>query len=107
MDVIKIPGANMDLAEHQDEYQTLPVLARNVTVACNDGEVADVPCMTSAWKPTRDELALLLDGGYVALSVLGLQHPPVMLNVEPRIEEQPAADEGDWEGISMPRDSDA
>lgn len=83
MDIIRIPGANLDLAEKQPEYNTLPVRAGYVTVACNDGDVENVPGMTSAWKPTRTELALLLDGGYITLSVLGTQHPPVMLNVEP------------------------
>ena len=82
MNVIKIPGANMNLAETQDEFLTLPVKTGSVTVSCNDGEVADVPCMRSAWKPTKHELALLLDGGYVELSVLGTSHPPVMLSVE-------------------------
>ena len=83
MNIIKIPGANMNLAEHQDEFLTLPVKAGCVTVNCNDGDVEDVPCMISAWKPTRTELAHLLDGGHIELCVLGTSHPPVMLNVEP------------------------
>ena len=90
MNIIKIPGANMNLAEHQDEYQTLPVKAGSVTVTCADGDVDGVHCLRSAWKPTRDELALLLDGGYVELCVLGFSQPPVMLNVEPNPETLPA-----------------
>ena len=86
MNIIQIPGANMNLAEHQDEFLTLPVKARNVTVDAGDGTVEDVPAMSSAWKPTRTELALLLDGGYIELTVLGTQHPPIMLNVEPEIQ---------------------
>lgn len=81
MDIIPITGANLNLAEHQDEFETLPVRAGSVTVICDDGEVENVPSMASAWKPTRQELALLLDGGYVELCVLGATHPPVMLNV--------------------------
>lgn len=74
----------MNLAETQDEYQTMPVRTEHITVVVSgDGEVADVPCISSAWKPTRDELALLLDGGYVQLRVLGSGHPPVMITVEP------------------------
>jgi len=84
MDIITIPGANMNLAEHQDEYLTLPVRAENITVVVKgDGSVDDVPSLASAWKPSRDELALLLDGGYVQLRVLGVQMPPVMITVEP------------------------
>jgi hypothetical protein len=90
MNNIGIPGANMDLAEHQDEYQTLPVKAGSVTVTCHDGDVSDVPCFISAWRPTRTELALLLDGGYIELCVLGTNHPPVMLNVSPEDSKVPA-----------------
>jgi len=88
MDVMKIPGANMNLAETQDEYLTLPVRAETITVVVrDDGEVTDVPSLASAWKPSRDELALLLDGGYVQLRVLGTQQPPVMITVEPSPEQ--------------------
>lgn len=101
MNVIEIPGANMNLAESQDEYITLPVRAANITVVCNDGEVAEVPSLTSGWVPTPEELAELNAGGHIELTVLGVQQPPVMLNVAPEPRE-PAADEGDWQGISMP-----
>lgn len=91
MNIIRIPGANMNLAETQDEFLTLPVKAGNVTVIINgDGEVDDVPALRSAWGPTRQELALLLDGGYIELCVLGVSHPPVMLNVEPDPEKMEA-----------------
>lgn len=93
MNLFPIPGANMNLAETQEEYQTLPVRAEKITVIVSgDGEVDDVPCMRSAWKPTRGELALLLDGGYVELCVLGTAHPPVMLNVVSYPEKVPAND---------------
>ncbi len=82
--VIPIPGTNMNLAETQPEYQTMPVRVENITVVVSDdGEVSDVPCIASAWQPTRDELALLLDGGYVQLRILGTGHPPVMVTAEP------------------------
>lgn len=105
MNIIPIQGANMNLAEHQEEYLTMPVRVETITVAVrDDGDVEDVPCMTSAWKPSRDELALLLDGGYVQLRVLGLQHPPVMITAEPSPEQLEAADEGEWPGHSGPSD---
>ena len=91
MNIFPIPGANMNLAETQDEYMTLPVRAEKITVVVSgDGEVDDVPCMRSAWRPSREELALLLDGGYIELCVLGTTHPPVMLNVAPDPETMPA-----------------
>ncbi len=37
--------------------------------------------ITSAWKPTEEELLKLLNGGCVELSVLGHSQPPVMLSV--------------------------
>lgn len=41
-----------------------------------------VRAITSFWRPTEAELANLLAGGYVALTVLG-RHPPVRLEVQP------------------------
>ena len=82
MNVFEIPGTNMTLAEGQDEYLNLPIRAEHVNVITNDGSVEAVPCMTSAWKPDRTDLAILLNGGHIELTVLGHKHPPVMLNVE-------------------------
>lgn len=56
--------------------------------------IADLPCrvsedadlgrtITSAWKPTAEELLMLINGGTVELSVLGHGMPPVMLSVAP------------------------
>jgi len=42
-----------------------------------------VPSMVTAWEPTPDELTAIASGGTVYLRVLGIQHPPVMLWVEP------------------------
>lgn len=83
MDIITIPNANMNLAETQDEYLTLPVRAENITVSIQDDEdVVDVPSLVSAWRPSGEELELLNSGGYVQLRILGVTHPPVMLTVE-------------------------
>lgn len=40
----------------------------------------------SAWEPTPDELAALNAGGSVVLSIVGGM-PPVMLSVEPAVDE--------------------
>lgn len=40
----------------------------------------------SAWEPSPDELAMLNAGGSIVLSVVGGQ-PPVMLSVEPVLED--------------------
>lgn len=40
-----------------------------------------VPCMTTAWEPTPEELEALNAGAKVHLRVIGTQHPPVMLEV--------------------------
>lgn len=39
------------------------------------------PAMESAWFPTPDELARLAAGAPVILRVLGVSHPPVMVEV--------------------------
>ena len=40
------------------------------------------PCVVSYWRPTQEELAILLNGGHVALSILGQNMTPAMLYVE-------------------------
>ena len=39
------------------------------------------PGFVSLWKPSQAELAALMKGGAVALSVVGRSHPPVALGV--------------------------
>jgi hypothetical protein len=41
----------------------------------------DGPRTDSVWKPTEEELAFLIDGGNVLLSVYGHPHPPVAVSV--------------------------
>jgi hypothetical protein len=45
--------------------------------------------MRSMWRPSREDLEILNDGGYVVLSVLGTMHPPVALYTELHCEEMP------------------
>ena len=52
-----------------------------------DGEIFDLPVMddgismTSVWKPSEEELDILVNGGGISLSILGRAQPPVMLGV--------------------------
>jgi len=47
-----------------------------------DFEFADgTPAMKTAWQPTPDELARLLNGELIYLTVLGTGHPPVLIEV--------------------------
>ena len=52
-----------------------------------DGEIFDLPVMddgitlTSVWKPSEEELDILVNGGGITLSILGRAQPPVMLGV--------------------------
>lgn len=52
-----------------------------VGLPIRDGLNGDMPCMTSAWEPTPDELAALARGAKVLLTVLGGGHPPVRIEV--------------------------
>lgn len=45
--------------------------------------MAGVTTMTSSWEPTPADVAALLSGGSVQLTVLGDIHPAVAMNVAP------------------------
>lgn len=81
MEIIKLPGMNRELAPPKDwdaekdgECGTLPVFAEVV----NGGMT-----MTSAWKPSEEELNELVKGGVVAMVIYGTMHPPIALGVFP------------------------
>lgn len=40
------------------------------------------PVMQTLWEPTPAELAALNNGAHIMLTILGTQHPPIMLTVE-------------------------
>lgn len=71
---LRISNATRILAESQDEYHALAIL---------DEEIGGVNHMTSVWEPTPKELADLNAGGAVRLTILGTQHPPVMITTQP------------------------
>jgi len=70
---LRIVNATRILAESQDEYYCLAIL---------DEECNGFPAMTSVWEPTPKELADLVAGGAVRLTILGTQHPPVMITTQ-------------------------
>lgn len=81
MEIIKLAGMNRELQPPKDwnpetdgECAPLPVFAEVV-----DGHMV----MTSAWKPSAEELEQLNKGAAVALVIYGTIHPPVALGVFP------------------------
>lgn len=71
---LRISNATRILAETQDEYYALAILDEVI-----DGQAQ----MTSVWEPTPKELADLVAGGAVRLTILGTGHPPVILTTQP------------------------
>lgn len=67
--------ANAIPGENQPEYAGLPVRAE-----LRDG----VPHMSSLWKPSDEELAILNAGGLVCLTLQVWQHPPVVMFAQSR-----------------------
>ena len=71
---LRISNHTRVLAETQDEYYAL---------AIRDEMIDGIPHMTSLWEPTPAEARLLAVGGQVRLTIIGMAHPPVMLQVQP------------------------
>jgi hypothetical protein len=44
----------------------------------------NTPAMITAWYPTPEEIAAITAGAPVHLRILGVQHPPVMIEVGPQ-----------------------
>ena len=63
--------------EGWDQSQ-LPCSALPITRTECDG----IPAVVSYWKPTENELAILVAGGSIALWVIGSTMPPVILAVD-------------------------
>lgn len=85
MQFVPIEGANIKLAEGQDEYETIIGVFDPNTKSINaaTGEEYDSgPSITVAFKPTLEESLRLLSGGTLYLRVLGGRFAPVALWVE-------------------------
>lgn len=79
MMVGRIEGATRVLGKSQG-YLGLPVRDTEITCAVS-GE--GTPCLTTAWHPTPDELAALNAGAAVHVRLIGISHPPIMVEVGP------------------------
>lgn len=74
-----LKGATRVIGEEQG-YMPLPI--RDDLVETLVGEhVEQWPVMISEWKPTPDELADLMAGAPVRISILGTSHPPIIVGV--------------------------
>lgn len=78
----------MDILEFQGQTRVLgaPAGWDQSAVECiglpiMDHELSGVPCMSSFWRPTAEELAQLADGGHIKLTVIGRAHPAVCVEV--------------------------
>ena len=77
MIIKRISGTTRVLGKGQG-YIGLPV--RDELINCTVGGEGS-PAMITAWEPTPAELARLNAGAPVLLRVLGVGHPPVMIEV--------------------------
>lgn len=79
----RVLGAPRNWDQQRIECGGLPII---------DYEISGVPCMSSFWKPTEEELAQLNAGAHIKLTIIGQSHPPVCVEVgrcEARIERKP------------------
>jgi hypothetical protein len=80
MQVVKHSSTNSVMTPHKSvaEHFDQDVPPAPITKT----RVRNMPAMKTYWKPTEVELANLLAGGHVVLTVFGNQHPPVTVTVE-------------------------
>lgn len=80
----------MDILPHPRVTRTLGAPAdwdSTQGVDCGALQIADVamgdgrPGMESLWRPSRAELALLIEGGAIILTIAGTGHPVVSMGV--------------------------
>lgn len=73
----RIEGATRVIGQSQG-YLGLPLRDE----VLQDGRThGGTPCMVTAWEPTPEEIARINAGARVYLRVLGIAHPPVMIEV--------------------------
>lgn len=87
MKFLEIAGANVTLAEDQEEYETIKVRGYNMLI--QHGNLAvPMPAMTAEIKPDAEDLKRLNEGGSLFLTCLGVGWPPVSLaTVDPALDE--------------------
>jgi hypothetical protein len=91
MQIGRIQGFTRELGKSQG-YMGLPVRDGSINCTVSGPET---PTMTTAWLPTPAELAALNAGASVHVRLLGISHPPIMVEVG----EVPAQD-----AVSLPVD---
>ncbi|MEO0485284.1 MAG: hypothetical protein AAF092_05175 [Pseudomonadota bacterium] len=79
MEIASIAGATRVIGEGQG-YLGLPILDAKIDCAVNG---PDTPTMTTAWRPSAEELKALANGAPIYVTLLGRAHPPIMLGVGP------------------------
>ena len=66
----------------EDETRRIGKAQGYLGLSVRDTTLEDgTPAMVTAWEPTPKELAAIAAGGTVYLWVIGIAHPPVMLQV--------------------------
>lgn len=84
MNHFKHPDCNLTLVAPPDWDEQNPQTACDplaVTRTYHQDGVKSHPVVISYWKPTDDELEMLVNGGCIALTVFGQTMQPVMLEV--------------------------
>lgn len=71
---MRIANATRVLAENQDEYHALAIHDETMPDGTN--------MMVSLWEPTPAEIAHIMAGGHIRLSIMGRQHPPVNITTQ-------------------------
>jgi hypothetical protein len=79
MHIGRVEGATRVIGKQQG-YLGLPIRDELINETVN-GE--GTPCMVTAWLPTGEEIQALNAGALIHLRVLGVTHPPVMVEVGP------------------------
>ena len=77
MQIGRIQGFTRELGKSQG-YMGLPLRDGIINCSVNGPET---PTMTTAWLPTPAELAALNAGAAVHVRLLGVSHPPIMVEV--------------------------
>lgn len=73
----RISGATRVLGKSQC-FLGLPIRDEMIEVAQWPGAT---PCMVTAWEPTPDELERLNRGAVIHVRIIGVEHPPIMVDV--------------------------
>jgi len=77
MMIARISGATRILGKSQG-YFGLPVRDELIAEEVNG---VGTPCMVTAWEPTPDEIARIVGGAPVHVRILGVAHPPILVEV--------------------------